>query len=65
MDVDAVVAEQIEVAVELDGLVLAGHAAADTVPQHGKIVADEEGRVTRCRPERVPDLVALVYKGRS
>src|SRR6266436_7009569 len=36
MDVDAVVAEQVEVAVELDSLVLARHRAADAVAQHGK-----------------------------
>ena len=64
MDVDAVVAEQIEIAVKFDGLVLAGHAAADAVAQHGEIVGDEERRISWRRPERVLDLVALEYERR-
>src|SRR5450631_700450 len=64
MDVDAVVAEQIQVTVELDRLVFAGHAAAHAIPQHGKIIADEERGIARCGPERVPDLVALEYECR-
>ena len=62
MDVDAVVAEQIEVAIKFDALVLAGHSAADAVPQHSKVVGDEERRIPRCRPECVLDLVALEHK---
>src|SRR5438552_575765 len=64
MDVDAVVAEQIEIAVKFDGLVLAGHAAADAVAQHGEVVGDEERRISWRRPERVLDLVALEYERR-
>src|SRR5947209_1127210 len=64
MDINAVVTKQVEVALELDRLVFARHCAAHAVSQHGEIVADEEGRVTRCRPERVPDLVPLIHKGR-
>src|ERR1700722_11556342 len=64
MDEDAVVAEQIEVAVWVGALVFAGHAAADAVAQHGEIVTDEECRVSRRRPERVLDLVALEYERR-
>src|SRR5690242_17454712 len=53
VNVDAVVAEQIEVAIELDGLILAGHCTAHAVAQHGEIVGDKEGRVAGRRPERV------------
>src|SRR6516164_2058421 len=64
MDVDTVVAEQVQIAIEFDGLIFAGHAAADTIPQHGKIVGDEESSISGSGPESVPDLIALVYKGR-
>src|ERR1700760_1541057 len=62
MDIDAVIAEQIEVAVEFDRLVFAWHRAAHAVSQHGEIIADEESGIAWRRPERVPDLVALVHK---
>jgi len=43
-------------------LYLLGIPAAYAVSQHGEIIADEERGIARRRPERVPDLVALVQQ---
>src|SRR5271156_3553789 len=64
MDEHAVVAEQVESAVELDGLVFAGHAAADAVAEHQEILSDEEHGVAWRGPERIPDLVTLIDERR-
>ena len=58
------VAEQIEIAIKLDHLGFVRHGAADAVAQHGKIVGDEERGVAGCGPERVLDLITLIYHRR-
>src|SRR5262249_22939850 len=64
VDFDAVIAEQVEIAIELDGLVFGRHAAADAVAQHGEVTGDEERGEAIGGPEVVLDLVALIDKGR-
>src|SRR5215469_10731616 len=65
MDHDAAVTEQIEIAIELDHLLLGRVVLSGCVAQHCEVAGYVAATITRLGPEGVNDLVALVNYRRS
>jgi len=53
MDVDAAIAKQVEVAIQLDHLLPVGRVLAHVVAQHGEVAGDVAATKARLWPERV------------
>src|SRR5580700_4555602 len=65
MDVDAAVAEQIEIAIELHHLLPADLVLAHIVAERGEVASDVAAAEAGLRPERIDDLIALINRCRS